>query len=611
MKIEGTASAESGSGTELLRRAVEAARTGNKPEARRLLAEAVRVDPNNEKAWLWRASLTVSRSVAAGYLHEVLRINPQNTSAMALLAKLGHAPPAPTAAQAEEESAETGGRSEIVVREQRVLALGTLGAGAPPAEANGHDQPAQTVEAGEARTTAEAAIAEPNGTATAVEAPEIRVSQPEPPSGTAFEVGLTPKASVSAALAGLSAAQFPQRAAAPRVEGRQQQAPAQGPPAAKGAASAFAQAARLATSPGQRPAMKSAGLAAASPDAAGRAAVSPDVARVQRDLAAWGLAPNPPAAAPAPAEPAPSMGLAQDGLAPAVDTRRVSAGLESLPSVGAAPSGSPASKAPVAPPIRKGEEDAFRPIATPPPPAPRRTPEQEAAQYAGLLNPKTCPFCRERRERQDFCMACRAFLSLRQDMMYRSDGRDDAALMRTIDSLQDAPGAERSFEAQYVLALANLNLANTSEATIYLARACRLRPGLESLRTYLNALRARPLILVVDDSLTIRTMVATALEGVGYRVLRCASATDALNAIKQETPRLALLDVSMPMVDGFQLCRMMRSIPSTKDIPILMLSGHDGFLDKVKGRMAGATDYLTKPFDPEPALAKVGKLVRL
>jgi twitching motility two-component system response regulator PilG len=70
----------------------------------------------------------------------------------------------------------------------------------------------------------------------------------------------------------------------------------------------------------------------------------------------------------------------------------------------------------------------------------------------------------------------------------------------------------------------------------------------------------------------------------------------ALAKLNEETPDLILLDITMPRMDGYQVCKVIKKNPYTKDIPVVMLSGKDGFFDKVKGKMAGATDYVTKPF---------------
>jgi twitching motility two-component system response regulator PilG len=70
-------------------------------------------------------------------------------------------------------------------------------------------------------------------------------------------------------------------------------------------------------------------------------------------------------------------------------------------------------------------------------------------------------------------------------------------------------------------------------------------------------------------------------------------------------PDLILLDIAMPKLDGYEVCRRIKGDPRTAHVPVVMLSGKDAFFDKVKGRMAGASDYLTKPFETPAVLAVV------
>ncbi len=125
-----------------------------------------------------------------------------------------------------------------------------------------------------------------------------------------------------------------------------------------------------------------------------------------------------------------------------------------------------------------------------------------------------------------------------------------------------------------------------------------LNPDYEGLREQIDALRKRRAILIADDSLTIRSMIATSLEQSLYRTSRAANGLEVLDALEREVPALVLLDVTMPHLDGYEVCRRIKSDPRTKRVPVVMLSGHDGFFDKVRGRVAGASDYLTKPFEP-------------
>jgi twitching motility two-component system response regulator PilG len=118
---------------------------------------------------------------------------------------------------------------------------------------------------------------------------------------------------------------------------------------------------------------------------------------------------------------------------------------------------------------------------------------------------------------------------------------------------------------------------------------------------------AQATILVVDDSPTICRLVTTALERRGYQVFSAADGLEALAKMSDMLPDLILLDITMPRLDGYQLCKIIKSNKETKHTPVVMLSGKDGFFDKVKGRMAGAADYITKPFKSDTLLGAVIK----
>ncbi|MBD1834048.1 MULTISPECIES: response regulator [Cyanophyceae] len=124
-----------------------------------------------------------------------------------------------------------------------------------------------------------------------------------------------------------------------------------------------------------------------------------------------------------------------------------------------------------------------------------------------------------------------------------------------------------------------------------------------------STLNDLPAILVVDDSPVMQTLLKKALEK-KYKVLLADNAVDALSAIYHQQIEILLLDVSMPGVDGLELCRTIRSLPQFHHLPIIMLTARDGVFDKVQGRIAGATEYLTKPFDVEQLRQVVGSFVK-
>jgi twitching motility two-component system response regulator PilG len=119
----------------------------------------------------------------------------------------------------------------------------------------------------------------------------------------------------------------------------------------------------------------------------------------------------------------------------------------------------------------------------------------------------------------------------------------------------------------------------------------------------------RAIILSVDDSPVVQTTIKRALAD-RYHVLLASNAIDALSIMNQKEIALLLLDVTMPGVDGLEMCRTVRSIPKFRDLPIVMLTARDGFVDKIKGQIAGSTHYLTKPFHNEKLIEIVEKYVK-
>ncbi len=112
-------------------------------------------------------------------------------------------------------------------------------------------------------------------------------------------------------------------------------------------------------------------------------------------------------------------------------------------------------------------------------------------------------------------------------------------------------------------------------------------------------------VLVVDDSPTVRKLVAMTLEKNGFTVGSAPDGVVALKSIAEMKPRLILLDITMPRLGGYQLCKLIKKHESTKHIPVIMLSGKDGMFDKVRGKFVGCDDYITKPFDPDVLVEKV------
>ncbi len=117
----------------------------------------------------------------------------------------------------------------------------------------------------------------------------------------------------------------------------------------------------------------------------------------------------------------------------------------------------------------------------------------------------------------------------------------------------------------------------------------------------------KPIVLAVDDSPVIQTLIKQALEA-EYRVITTGSPVEALSLIYHEPISVLLLDVTMPEIDGLELCRTVRNLPQFKMLPIVMITSKDTPFDKVQGRLAGATEYFTKPFDAAQLRSVIMKL---
>jgi CheY-like chemotaxis protein len=118
----------------------------------------------------------------------------------------------------------------------------------------------------------------------------------------------------------------------------------------------------------------------------------------------------------------------------------------------------------------------------------------------------------------------------------------------------------------------------------------------------------RPIILSLDDSKIVQAMVKKAVGDI-YNVMLADNALDAMGILNRQQVSLMLLDVTMPDVDGLELCRNIRAISKFKDLPIVMLTAKDGLIDKIKSQFAGSTHYLTKPVDREKLLPVLEKYI--
>ncbi len=118
-------------------------------------------------------------------------------------------------------------------------------------------------------------------------------------------------------------------------------------------------------------------------------------------------------------------------------------------------------------------------------------------------------------------------------------------------------------------------------------------------------------ILIVEDSHTQRIIICRMLRQNGYDIVEASEGYEALGQLDKEKPDLILLDALMPGIDGFKVMSLIKSKPGMKNIPIIMLTARDNLINKMRGKVSGTNEYLTKPFVYEELIAKVDKYLHV
>ena len=116
-----------------------------------------------------------------------------------------------------------------------------------------------------------------------------------------------------------------------------------------------------------------------------------------------------------------------------------------------------------------------------------------------------------------------------------------------------------------------------------------------------------PLILIIDDDEKLNRLLSDYLNDFGYRTLTAVHPEAGLNRLKEASPDLVILDVMMPDMNGFEVCKAIRQ---TSDVPIIMLTARGDLSDRVVGLEIGADDYLAKPFEPRELAARIQSILR-
>lgn len=128
------------------------------------------------------------------------------------------------------------------------------------------------------------------------------------------------------------------------------------------------------------------------------------------------------------------------------------------------------------------------------------------------------------------------------------------------------------------------------------------RSGLDSKPPQSAAAKGQYTIVCIDDSPTVLQAISCFLDDKSFSVVMVNDPVKALMQVVRSKPDLILLDVGMPNLDGYELCRLLRRHPTFKNLPIIMVTGHTGFLDRAKAKLVGSSGYLTKPFNQSDLL---------
>ncbi|MDJ0725506.1 MAG: response regulator [Prochloraceae cyanobacterium] len=119
----------------------------------------------------------------------------------------------------------------------------------------------------------------------------------------------------------------------------------------------------------------------------------------------------------------------------------------------------------------------------------------------------------------------------------------------------------------------------------------------------------KPKIACIDDSKAVQRQVKKTLEWAGYEVVPILEPVSSITLLARHQPKLILMDIEMPHFDGYELCQMLQKSRKLKLVPIVMLTGRDGIVDRIRAKLSGAVGFLNKPVSPRELIDFVAKLV--
>ena len=249
-----------------------------------------------------------------------------------------------------------------------------------------------------------------------------------------------------------------------------------------------------------------------------------------------------------------------------------------------------------------------------------------------------CPFCwTPVGEQSARCIFCQGDFFINPEALNRPGETKQIVFIEAISRYSRILKREDNPRLRFYLAMAHFNLHNWEDAMDQLARVVKAAPEkqfyADQLQKFLNLMAAagteiskpqfphadagsadavdracdRKKVLVVEDSSTTRKVITITLTQKGFDVIEAKDGIEALNILNENKPDLILLDIILPKMDGYKVLSIVKEDPELKKTPVIMLTSRDGLLNKVKGKMAGSTAYLTKPFNPEKLVEAIEK----
>jgi len=264
-----------------------------------------------------------------------------------------------------------------------------------------------------------------------------------------------------------------------------------------------------------------------------------------------------------------------------------------------------------------------------------------AARRLGRGRFPRCPFCWtpvEEKARQ--CSYCRGHFYVNPDGFENPDSTDRRSFYDVAKRYIRVIEQEQNARASFYLGMTYFNLQEWEQALDFIHRAVNIDPRKKFYTDQLNhllgimaaagmdtgvpekssadALNATlpsdeetegKTVLVVEDSSTTRKVISITLRQQGFEVVEAKDGVEALDQLSDLRPDLILLDIILPKIDGYKVLAAVKENPDLKRVPVIMLTSRDGLLNKVKGRMAGSTAYLTKPFEPQKLVDTIDKVL--